>query len=119
MTQFPLNLQSDPQRTALLFVESRPELFRADFKGWLADNWHVYVEFEKRSVRLWRAGRRHYGARSIWETMRYDTMIGELSGDYKLNDHYPPDCARLLMLIHADMDGFFEIRSGVGTQRAA
>lgn len=118
MSQLPL--QFDRKHTALCFVESKPDHFRADFKAWLDLNWHVYIEFEKRALRLWAKGRRHYGARSIWETMRYDSNIGELAGEWKLNDHFPPYCARLFMMMNRQCQGFFETRrEGVAVTEVA
>ena len=117
MTQ--LDLFSDRKKTALIFVTTRPELFRDDFGEWLAGHFFIYQEFERRALRLWNAGRRRYGARSIWESMRYDSLIGELNGDFKLNDHRPPCLARLFMLMNPKCDSFFETRSGVSARRAA
>lgn len=105
-------------RTALIFVDCKPECFRSDFKEWLTENFHVYVEFDQRASKLWSAGRTHFGARSIWETMRYDSAIGELNSEWKLNDHFPPCCARLWMMLHPQAADFFETRSGVSAQRA-
>lgn len=113
--QLPL----DRKHTAMVFVESRPLAFRKDFGEWLDQHWYVYEEFERRALRLYRAGRTHYGARSIWETMRYDSAIGELAGDWKLNDHRPPCLARLVMMMNPMLAGFFETRTGPCSGRMA
>jgi hypothetical protein len=112
------DMEQERRRPAFIFIDCKPRAFRTDFGGWLKENFHVYREFERRADLLWRAGRRHYGARSIWETMRYDSAIGELSGDWKLNDHFPPCCARLWMMAHPGCDGFFETRSGQSAVRS-
>lgn len=118
MTQ--LGLAFDRQHTAITFVRSRPEAFRAGFAEWLKANWPVYEEFERRALRLANAGRRHYGARSIWEVMRFDSAVGELAGEWKLNDHWPPYVARLAMMMEPRLAGMFETRcSGVSGSLAA
>lgn len=110
-------LEVERKRTVMIFIGCRPRAFRSDFPEWLDENFHVYLEFERRADKLWRAGRRHYGARSIWETMRYDSAIGELAGEFKLNDHFPPCCARLWLMMHPGCDGFFETRAGASAVR--
>ena len=108
---------TDSLHTALIFIDCKPSAFRADFREWLVENWHVYQEFERRALCLWRAGRRHYGARSIYETMRYDCAIGELGSEFKLNNNAAPSLARLWMMMHPEAKGFFETRSGMSAVR--
>lgn len=115
--QQPLNLGRT--HTALTFVQTRPEMFSKDFAAWLTEHWFIYEEFERRTFQLWKRGRRHYGARSIWETMRYDSAIGELAGEWKLNDHRPPCLARLVMLMNHQLHGFFETRTAPTSGRIA
>jgi hypothetical protein len=108
------------QYTALVFCDAKPEKFRPDFREWLVGNWAVYQEFERRALRLWHSHRRHYGARCIWETIRYDTAVGELpKGEFKLNNVFAPDCARLFMLLNPRCSGIFETRVNPLSVRAA
>lgn len=110
MVERQLGLEFNRRHTALTFVQTRPEMFRDDFPTCLSEHWFIYEEFERRALRLFHAGRKHYGARSIWETMRFDSAIGELRGEWKLNDHRPPCLARLVMQMNPAMRGFFETR---------
>ena len=123
MNQLALDYERPPvqyrKHLALTIVEKERQQFRDDFGQWLDANWHVYVEFERRALKLWDAGRQHYGARSIWETMRYDSAIGELAGEFKLNDHRAPCIARLFLLMNPRCHGFFEKRVGQSAVRAA
>lgn len=119
MTASQLGLAFNRKHTGLTFVQTRPEMFRSDFAEWLVEHWFIYEEFERRAMQLWRAGRKSYGARSIWETMRYDSAIGELSGEWKLNDHRPPCLARLVMQMNPQMQGFFETRTAPTSGRIA
>lgn len=114
-----LALPMDRLHTALTFVRARPLVFRRDFADWLEQHWFIYEEFERRTLKLWRAGRKHYGARSIWETMRFDSAIGELQGEWKLNDHRPPCLSRLVMLMNPHLHGFFETRTAPTSGRMA
>jgi hypothetical protein len=55
-----------------------------------------------------------YSMRTIWEVLRWQTDSGRIrlrSGEkWKLNDHYAPFYARLLMANHPELKGFFEVR---------
>lgn len=84
--------------------------FRDDFASWLLDNWNIWLAFERRANRLWSAGSRHAGARMIGETLRYLTALREKGSQWKINDWWWPDMARLYMLLHPDRKGFFETR---------
>lgn len=83
--------------------------FRADFCAWLRDNGHVFAEFERRALQV-AAKRDHYSARTIMEVIRHDTVIGQLSGTFKINNNAAPDCARLFALLHPQHSGLFEFR---------
>ena len=94
---------------ALAWLERRPHEFRPDFRAYLLDNWHVYLEFERRALQV--AGRRdHYSARTIAEVIRHDTAIGELRGEWKLNNNAIPDMARLFAAMNPAYSGLFEFR---------
>lgn len=114
---------TDLQRKRFTFVTvgAHPECFRPDFPHWLHRNYAVWIAFEYEASRVWDRGRRHYSARTIGEYLRHESAVRqELEGyEFKLNDHYWPDLARLYMLMHPDRDGFFERRAGPLTQRAA
>lgn len=105
--------------TASGFVEARPDLFRTDFVEWLKANFPLYAEFHRRADSLWQRGRRHYSARTIFEAIRFDTDLREQAGDFKVNNNFIPDCARLYQLYQNGRDGFFERRVGQSAVRAA
>ena len=120
MNQLALDLVSDRKRTAQIFVELRPELFRAEFKDWLSKNWPVFEAFEREAHKVWRRGRAHYSARTIGEFLRHETALAELPNELqlKLNDHYWPDLARLYICFYPERRGFFEFRPGQSAVRA-
>lgn len=96
------------ERQPLLFAEA-PSRFEA-WQSFHAANPHVYRLFLERTWAAWRSGRK-VGARCIWENIRWHLNI-EVAGvdEFKLNDHLVPYMARLVMLRHPEMDGFFERR---------
>lgn len=106
---------------AIVIVGGKPEWFRKDFEEYLRDNFHVYLEFERKADTLWDRGFRHYGHRGIWEVVRFETAVREVPNelDLKLNDHYTKDVARLYISLHPDRDGLFEFRNGQSAVRAA
>jgi hypothetical protein len=91
-------------------VVKHPGKYRPDFPGWLFENSHVYREFERRALRIAQV-RQHYSARTILESIRHDSLIGEVNGEWKVNNNQIPDCARLfaqLNPLHADLFEFRE-----------
>lgn len=108
------------KRMIFLMICAYHEQFRDTFLTWLSENYHVWQAFELEADKVWDRGRRRYSARTIWEYMRHESMVREVDNEhhFKLNDHWPPDLARLYMLLHPDRDGFFERRSGQSAVRA-
>lgn len=104
-------LSTDPgeRLRAIEFVRCHPDEFRPDFSAWLADNFHVFKEFEARALRI-AARRDHYSARTIAEVMRHDTAIGELGGEFKINGNMVPCMARLFAGLNPQYQYLFEFR---------
>jgi hypothetical protein len=52
------------------------------------------------------------GIRLLWERLRWALEVETVRGDEepKLNDHYPPYYARLLMAQDPELQGYFEVR---------
>jgi hypothetical protein len=94
---------------ALNLIDDNKDQFREDFKQWFLDNYHIWQEFEKRSLQV-AMKRSHYSARTIAEIIRHDSAIGELEGEYKLNGNYVPCLARLFALTHPRYQTLFEFR---------
>lgn len=96
-------------RDPLTVAQRNADQFRPDFTGWLRENPHVFAEVERRSLQV-AARRSHYSMRTIFETIRHDSAIGELGGTYKVNNNMAPDCARLFAMLHPEHSGLFEFR---------
>jgi hypothetical protein len=121
VTQLSL-LDSVPPRRDRAFVcdfaVARSHSFRPEFPEWLQKNFHLWGRFESEANKIWGTGRRHYSSRTLWEVMRHHTMLTERDSDFKINNNFAPDVARLYLLIYPERDGFFELRESP-TRRAA
>jgi hypothetical protein len=81
------------------------------FWYWLEDNRHVYREFERKALEMARRGRKHYSARTIIETLRWESDLRDTETTWKINDHFTPGLARFFMEEHGKrFPGFFELR---------
>lgn len=83
----------------------------AQFKAFHAANPHVYERLRTMALALRRTGHKRWGLRNLWEKLRYDLAIETSESQPKLNDHWPPFYARLLMLNEPELKDFFETRS--------
>lgn len=99
-------------------VGNRKSQLQREFEVFHAENPHVYELFCRFAMQAIDAGREKFGARSIWERMRWYVAF-ETTGDddYKLNDHHPPYYARMFMREHQECEGFFETRRVLGEER--
>ena len=76
----------------------------------LYDNWHIWLAFSREANRIYATGRRRYAARTIIEWLRHETALRERNSEFKINDHFTPDLARLWLVFHPERAGFFETR---------
>lgn len=93
---------------ALACVEQHPTLFTTGFYTWLVSNFHIWQAFSSKADLLRQIGRTHYSARTIVESMRYDTDLADTDTDYKINGNWVPDMARLYNRLGAC--DFFSLR---------
>lgn len=98
------------QAVAKAYVYRWPEQFRSDFAGWLVQNWPIWKAFEREASRIYARGRSRYAARTIIEWLRHETALREVGSEFKINDHYTPDLARLWLCHYPERAGFFEVR---------
>lgn len=82
----------------------------AAFERFHAENPEILQRLASMALRLKSRGINHYGLRALWEAMRYDLSVETTGKQYKLNDHFPPMFARLLMEQWPQLDGMFETR---------
>ena len=94
---------------ALEAITEHADQFRDDFPAWIEANWPIWTRFEQMALETSRR-RDHYSARTLWHVIRHHTMLKEQGGQWKLNDHFSVDCARLFHLLHPALANFFETR---------
>lgn len=85
----------------------------AEFDQFIADNPQVYDQFRKIAVKLKVKGFDRWGAKAIWEVLRYELAVNTTANvkDYKLNNNYTSRMARKLMNEEPeDFGDFFELR---------
>lgn len=81
------------------------------FKQFHRDNPRVFELFKRFAESALENGRRRrFGARMIGERIRWYTAIETSDEEYKVNDHFWPYYARLLMLTDDRFTDFFERR---------
>jgi hypothetical protein len=85
---------------AMNLIDDNKDQFREEFKQWFLDNYHVFDAFRESADKVWAEGFTHYSARTIMEVIRHRSNIRELHGEYKINNNYTPDCARLYGLLY-------------------
>lgn len=84
-------------------------------RAWLAfhtDHPDVAVALHRLAVRLLDRGYTHLGIGMLWETLRYNTMLGAGPDEdaYRLNNNHRAHYARYLMATYPRLAGVFELR---------
>jgi len=81
------------------------------FEQFDAENPAVWIEFRDSALRLIEAGRRHYGAKSIMETIRFHRDVRRNAEGFKINNNFTAYYARKFMDLYPEHEGFFETRA--------
>ena len=82
---------------------------RPTFEQYHAENPDIYKQFEKFTLMAINKGFQHYGAKAVFEWIRFYTGIFG-TGDFKVNNTFTPDYARLFESNHPKYKGIFEKR---------
>tara|TARA_R110000772_G_C13309802_1_gene439842 strand:- start:13453 stop:13737 length:285 start_codon:yes stop_codon:yes gene_type:complete len=86
----------------------------ADFNAFDAENpkvWQLFLKFTKEAMLKKRT---RFGARMIWERMRWYVQIETNDKSYKLNNNHPPFYVRKFIALYPQFEDFFEIRERRG-----
>jgi hypothetical protein len=75
-------------------------------------NPEIWQRFEQIALKLISVGRQHYGAKAIFEVIRYETVIRGDDG-FKVNNNYTAGYARKFESKHPRYKGFFATREMV------
>lgn len=90
---------------------------RAGFLSFHRENPGVWREFERFALDAARAGRQHYGAKSIMERVRWECEIAHGS-DFKCNNNWTAYYARIFAAKYPEYSGIFEFREARGLKAA-
>ena len=100
----------DPERLAAT-ADPQEGTIQSRFLAFHAANPHVYEAFRRAALALRDRGRRRYGAKAIYETMRYMMALQTEGDEFKLNNDYTSRYARMLLERHPEeFEGFLELR---------
>ena len=92
---------------------SRGQKLDFEFAQFCEENPHVYTRFRMIAVKLKARGHERWGAKGIWEVLRWELAVSTNAGatDVMLNNNYTSRMARKLMADEPeDFAGFFELR---------
>ena len=92
---------------------TRAEKLDFEFAEFIDANPHVYQRFRMLAVKLKAKGHEKWGAKSIWEVLRWELAVNTTApvGGPALNNNYTSRMARKLMREEAEeFAGFFELR---------
>ena len=83
---------------------------KTDFKKYDKENpaiWEAFVNLTKKTKSR---GFDNYGAKGIFELIRWHT--GAMGNDgFKINNNFAPDYARKMMVNYPEFNGFFRVRN--------
>jgi len=83
---------------------------RSGFESYDAENPEIWSAFKEFTFQLIDRGVKHYGAKAIFEAIRYHITIEKRDGDFKLNNNFTANYARKFLTLFPRHAGFFEIR---------
>jgi len=88
------------------------KIFRPNFYTWACNNFAIYTYFESEAMKFSAMGYARIGAKMIVENIRYRTILKEIgNGEWKINNSFTADLARLFLLLNPGYRGLFEIRT--------
>ena len=90
---------------------TRAQTMDVECDRYIRENPQIWQQFRMLAVKLKAKGIDRYGAKAIWEVLRYELALKAVtSGEkYALNNNYTSRFARKLME-EEDFAGFFELR---------
>ena len=80
------------------------------FLSYHADNPHVWELFEKFTLQAIRSGRGSFSAKAVFERMRWHARFETTGDEFKINNNYTPDYARMFEEKHPQYKEFFSKR---------
>ena len=93
-----------------LFDVLDPDSITYDQETYDQENPEVWLEFQTLALQLIERGVRHYGAKAIFEVLRYHRTLETADPEYKINNNYTSYYARKFIRRHPRHSDFFEVR---------
>lgn len=86
-------------------------------KFWLyhQENPHIFELYLRFSRELKNSGRQFYGAKAITERIRWHVAVETKGEDFKIGNNHVSCYARLLTIMHPELEGLFHFRMSPGT----
>ena len=81
-----------------------------EFEKYDTENPQIWEAFKKYAFQAKAKGFKNYGAKGIFEIIRWHTGVTAETGDYKIGNNYTPDYARKMMKEFPEFEGFFRTR---------
>lgn len=95
-----------------------PDLFsfatpqeQSEFDQYHQRNPQVWQMFRRFTLEAIGAGRNRIGAKMIAERIRWETFVGDRSGDFRINNNFPAYYARKFMAEYPEHKGVFQTRA--------
>ena len=79
------------------------------FEQYDKENPEIWIYFRKYAFEAKRKGFKNYGAKGIFELIRWHTGVSG-NDKFKINNIYTPDYARKMMKEFPQFEGFFRIK---------
>ena len=91
-------------------MKANGEFTTENFEQYDKENPHIWEGFVKYTMEV-TPHRKYFSAKAVFHRMRWDTAIGEVAAEYKLNDGWISHYARKFMDEFPQYDGFFQTRN--------
>ena len=90
-----------------------PEMFDSNLcrkaDKWIAKNRRAFSLFRRFAIKLGNRNAR-FGFKLIAERVRYESLIRDWEGEYKINNNYVAYIGRRILQLHVELRGLVEMR---------
>ena len=87
----------------------KPET-KTDFEKYDTEHPEIWRQFKAITFRLINKGIKHYGAKAVFEVIRWERIIAYSESEFKVNNNYTKDYSRKFMRLYPEHKEFFETR---------
>lgn len=98
-----------------LISDGVPPMTVQKFMFYHVANPQIWRSFENKALALWNNGIKHFGAKAIFETIRYEETLAKGADGFKANNNWAAYYARIFQYKH-NIENFFETREIKGVE---